>query len=127
MKRNEFGNMLQSLADAWTRRDYESAASFFTENIEYVDPLRYSFRSRGELRTFFESDEDKPQITMWHTIVFDEEQQIGMAEYTYEGTYRYHGVTIVRLAGDKICKWQEYQHIDSRDWVEYASGKKCEQ
>jgi hypothetical protein len=74
------------------------------------------------LRAFFENDEGYPQRTVWHTIVFDEEQQVGAAEYTYDGTHRYHGTALVRVKDGKVTNWREYQHIDPREWKEFASG-----
>ncbi len=122
MKQNEFANLLNSLADAWSRRDYSVAANAFADDIRYGDPLRYSFSSRKQLQAFFEADEGYPQKTVWHTIIFDEDRQIGAGEYTYEGTHRYHGVVLVRLQNGKITHWREYQHIDDRDWQTFAAS-----
>jgi SnoaL-like domain len=122
MNRNEFENLLQSLADAWSRRDYNFAANFFDEEVHYGDPLRYSFSNRMQLQVFFEADEGYEQKTEWHTIIFDESIQTGAAEYTYEGTYRYHGVVLIRLKDNKIWRWREYQHIDDRDWQTFVSS-----
>ncbi len=52
MKRNEFENLLKSLAESWSRRDYNSAAKFFDEEVHYGDPLRYSFSNRHNFRHF---------------------------------------------------------------------------
>jgi ketosteroid isomerase-like protein len=122
MNRNEFENLLQSLADAWSRRDYNSAAKFFAEDVRYGDPLRYSFANRAQLQAFFEADEGYEQKTVWHSVIFDESSQTGAAEYTYEGTYRYHGVVLIRLKDNKIWRWREYQHIDNRDWQTFVSS-----
>jgi hypothetical protein len=35
------------------------------------------------LDAFFQNDEGHNQRTIWHTILFDPELQIGAAEYTY--------------------------------------------
>jgi hypothetical protein len=84
--------------------------------------LRYTLTNRADLQAFFEDDEGYPQRTVWHNIVFDEEQQIGAAEYTYEGTHRYHGTSNIKVTNNLITHWREYQHIDSREWEEFASG-----
>ena len=122
MKRNEFENLLRSLADAWSRRDYNAAAKVFAEDVRYGDPLRYSFSNRDQLQAFFEADEGYDQKTVWHTVIFDESNQTGAAEYTYEGTYLYHGVVLIRLKDNKIWRWREYQHIDDRDWQTFVSS-----
>jgi hypothetical protein len=120
--KDNFRALLQALADAWHRRDYAAAAEFFAPDVRYGDPLRYGFSNRAELQQFFEADEGYPQRTVWHTIVFDPAEQIAAAEYTYDGTHRYHGTVLIRLRNDKITHWREYQHIDPREWEEFASG-----
>jgi hypothetical protein len=117
-----FEAMLHTLADAWSRRDYASAAAFFAEDVHYADPLRYAVAGREQLLAFFTADDGLPQITHWHNIVFDDRRQIGAAEYTYTGTHTYHGVTLVRVQADRITHWREYQHIDSRPWSDFAGA-----
>lgn len=121
MTRSEFTSLVHFLADAWAQRDFTRAAGVFAEGVRYADPTRYSFHGRDQLLAFFQADEGYAQRTAWHNIVFDEEQQVGAAEYTYDGTHRYHGVTLVKVAAGKITHWREYQHIDPRPWTEFAS------
>jgi SnoaL-like domain len=116
-----FTELLERLADAWSRRDYDTAADFFAADVRYGDPTRYSFKGREELHGFFEADDGYDQQTVWHRIVFDEAQQVGAVEYTYDGTHRYHGTVWVRVAEGRITHWREYQHIDSREWEEFTS------
>lgn len=118
----EFLAMLDALADAWARRDYRSAAHWFADDVRYADPLRYAFSDRASLQAFFEADEGLPQRTTWHQRLFDEQAQVGAAEYTYEGTHRYHGVALIRVADGRITHWREYQHVDARSWAEYSAG-----
>ncbi len=127
MNNAEFNGMLQALAAAYRQRDYATAASFFAEDVRYADPQRYAFENRQDLRAFYEHDEGFEQSTVWHNVVFDEAQQVGVAEYTYDGTWRYHGTVWIRV-GDgpdgskKITHWREYQHTDPREWEDFASG-----
>lgn len=51
----------------------------------------------------------------WHTILFDEAEQMGAAEYTFTGTNTYHGVVVIRLRDDRISNWREYQHRSDLD------------
>jgi hypothetical protein len=122
MTKHEFASMLQALAEAWTRRDHQTAARFFTPGVQYADPLRYTISGRDTLLAFFTADDGLPQTTRWHNIVFDEERQIGAAEYTYTGTHCYHGVALVRLDKGMISHWREYQHIDVRAWEQFAGN-----
>ena len=110
----EFARMLDALADAWARRDYPAAAAWFASDVRYADPLRYAFDNRADLLAFYEADDGLPQRTEWHLRLFDEPTQRGAAEYTYEGTHRYHGVALIRVADGRITHWREYQHVDSR-------------
>src|SRR5437762_10655022 len=96
MTKQEFTRILNALATSWAERNYKQAAFFATE-IKYGDPTRYQFANKAELLAFFENDEGYDQKTVWHNILFDPEMQIGAAEYTYEGTYRYHGVVLIKV------------------------------
>jgi hypothetical protein len=119
MTGEEFREVLLKMADAWARRDYGAAVEAFAPDVDYTDPLRYSFGSRDELRKFFENDEGYTQSTRWHTIIFDESKQTGAAEYTYKGTHRYHGLVLIKIEEGRIKQWREYQHIDPREWEEF--------
>ena len=115
-----FEALLARLADGWGRRAYAEVASHFADEIHYADPLRYRLEGRAALRAFFDADEGHAQRTDLHLVVFDEARQVGMVEYTYEGTQRYHGVAVVRVAAGLITHWREYQHVDPRGWEEFA-------
>lgn len=121
MKSAEFRDMLGLLADSWRNRDYAMAATFFANDVRYADPTRYHFETRTDLRAFFQADDGMPQNTMWRTVVFDETQQIGAAEYTYDGTHRYHGTVLIRVGGGQITHWREYQHVDPRTYEEFVA------
>lgn len=122
MTNNEFHQLLNTLAQAWVARDYATAAQCFAEDVRYADPQRYEFSNRADLRAFFENDEGLEQQSVWHNLVFDEAQQIGVAEYTYEGSWRYHGTVWVKVQNGLITHWREYQHTDPREWEDFASG-----
>jgi hypothetical protein len=122
MTSQEFRQLLDRLAGGWARRDYAAVAREFCEEVRYGDPIRYSFGNRHDLQEFFENDEGHEQRTTWHTVIFDEAQQLGAAEYTYEGTYRYHGTVWIRLHNDCITHWREYQHINEKPWEEFVSA-----
>jgi hypothetical protein len=122
MTRQEFEAMLQALARGWADRDYEKVACFFAEDVRYADPTRYRIASRAELLEFFRNDEGFEQITVWHNFVFDEERQVGAAEYTYQGTHRYHGTVWIQVRGNLIARWREYQHVSDLEWEDFSAG-----
>lgn len=120
MTSSDFIALLDTLALGWQRRDYPAVASHFSADVQYGDPLRYHLASRPALEAFFSDDGDQEQHMTWHLMLFDESQQLGAAEYTYEGTHRYHGVALVRVDGGLITHWREYQHTDPRSWQDFA-------
>jgi ribosomal-protein-serine acetyltransferase len=117
---HEFRALLDRLASSWTRRDYPAAAAEFADDVRYADPTRYALNGRPALRAFFEDDEGREQRVAWHNVVFDPAQQVGAAEYTYDGTHRYHGTVLIRLADGLVTHWREYQHVDDRAWKDFA-------
>ena len=121
MTRQEFEEMLQTLARGWAEKDYEKVASWFADDVRYLDPLRYRFGSRAELLEFF-GGEAGEESTVWHNVVFDEERQLGAAEYTYQGTHRYHGTVWVQVRGNLIARWREYQHVSDLEWEGFWEG-----
>jgi len=123
MGANDFEELLRSLAAGWTRRDYEAVASHFADDVFYSDPLNYTICDNESLLAFFQDDDDKPQSCIFHNSVFDEQRQLGVAEYTYEGTFRYHGTVWIKLENDKIESWREYQHRSDKDPSEFWSAE----
>lgn len=119
MTLDEFRSMLAALAAGWTSRDYEKVAAPFSPNVFYSDPLNYTFRDRESLLAFFQDDDGCAQHCEFHDLLFDESAQKGVAEYTYEGTHRYHGTVWIDLEDGQISRWREYQHKDQRRWHEF--------
>jgi hypothetical protein len=116
----EFQQQLNELAQAWQEKNYQRAVSFFAEQIVYADPTRYAMNGKPELLKFFEEDEGYPQHTTWHNVVFDEARQVGAVEYTYIGTYQYHGVVLIKLQDGLITHWREYQHVSDQDHRQFV-------
>lgn len=119
MKTVEFFEMIQLMANAWTIGNYVKVADCFNENIYYSDSLSYSFFDKKSLLQFFENDDGQPQKCVFHNIIFDENKQIGAAEYSYEGTHLYHGTVWISIENNKILSWREYQHISEKDWKSF--------
>ncbi|MCC7306707.1 MAG: nuclear transport factor 2 family protein [Acidobacteria bacterium] len=115
----EFVSLLTKLAEGWTKRDYEGIISRFSENVFYADAMNYAFSGRASLLAFFRDDDGLEQTCKFHHVVFDERRQLGSAEYTYDGTYRYHGTVWVEIMDGKIASWREYQHRSDKDWEEF--------
>lgn len=122
MNHRGFTALLEDLAHGWRTLDYAAVASRFTEDVQYGDPTRYMLDGRAQLLEFFTADDGQAQAIQWHLMLFDEAAQRGAAEYTYEGTLRYHGVALICLRDDLISHWREYQQTDGRRWAEFAGA-----
>jgi ketosteroid isomerase-like protein len=121
--KREFKDLLEAIAAAWSRGDARAAADCFTEDAVYSEPPeRQLYRGRADLFDFFGGNEASPprmQMT-WHNVVFDEDQQVGAGEYTFQGRNRYHGAVLVRVADGKIANWREYQRRSDLTWDEFV-------
>lgn len=123
MTRDEFARVLDRLAAGWRDGDAAAVAAAFAEDVRYLDPVRYRFTARDALLPFFEPPPGGHHVT-WHSVLFDETAQTGVAEYTYVGEHRYHGAVVVEVTADGLIKgWREWQHVDdTRDWPTFMAG-----
>jgi hypothetical protein len=119
MNADNFRVMLDSMAAAWTARDYEKVVSFVTDDLFYSDSLTYSFSTREELLVFFRDDGGFAQDCRFHNVIFDQSQQLGAAEYTYQGHFTYYGTVWIALESDLIKSWREYQHTSDKNWSDF--------
>ncbi len=120
MNRAEFVALLGRMAEGWRSGDAALVAGCFAEELWYGDPTRYVFTSREALQPFFEPP-PAGHWTVWHRIIFDEDQQTGAAEYTYQGHNRYHGAVVVTVAGGLVTHWREWQHISEASWESFVN------
>ena len=111
-----FRQLLETIAGAWNEGHTATALACFTDDARYTEPPdRQRYEGRQELFEFFGGDNPPRMWMAWHTIVFDRDQQIGAAEYTYTGTNTYHGVVVIRLRDDLVANWREYQILSDLD------------
>jgi hypothetical protein len=110
MNRQQFEDLLGDLAAGWQHRRYSEIIDRFAPDVLYVDPLRYRFTDREALLAFFSADAGADQEVGYHHVLFDEDRQVGMVEYTYRGSFIYHGVAVVKIVDGLIREWREFQH-----------------
>lgn len=122
MNAEAFRQMLETMASAWTTRDYETVASCFHEELFYSDALNYEHRTRAELLDFFRDDGGLEQYCRFHNAVFDEDRQLGVAEYTYRGNQTYFGTVWIEIVDEKIKTWREYQYTTQMARYEFWKG-----
>jgi catechol 2,3-dioxygenase-like lactoylglutathione lyase family enzyme len=123
VNRAAFLALLDRAAAGWASGDAVAVADCFAADVDYLDPYRYRFRTRADLLPFFEAPPGGQHVT-WHTIVWDEEAQTGVVEFTYEGHHRYHGAALAHVDADgRIARWREWQHLDDgQDWTSRLEG-----
>jgi hypothetical protein len=115
----EFLTLMQTIADGWNAGDARIAAGCFAEDAVYTEPPdRQVYIGREALYAFFGGDArpEPPMQMQWHHLLFDEEQQIGCGEYTFQMNNRYHGIVLVRIEDGKVRNWREYQYRSELDW-----------
>jgi hypothetical protein len=115
----QFRDCMQRLADAWNKGDARTAADLFAEDALYSSmPNSVAREGRAALFDWFGgiNGRTKPMHMVWHHLVFDEAQQIGVGEYTFTYEVRTHGMVMIRLRDDNIANWREYEVESPLDW-----------
>ena len=118
-----FENLMQTVAQGWNTGNARQAADCFSEDAIYVEPPdRQLYHGRGELYEFFGGDAgtDIPMQMTWHHLAFNEDEQIGFGEYTFQMHARYHGIVVVKIGSGLIKHWREYQYRTGDDWEEFT-------
>ena len=119
----EFEILMQTIADGWNKGNARKAADCFSEDAVYVEPPdRQLYRGREELYEFFGGDHG-PEIPMqmtWHHLAFNEEEQVGFGEYSFQAQGKYHGIVTVKLQNGLVQFWREYQYKSELNWKEFT-------
>lgn len=121
---NEFEHLMHTISDGWNEGDARRAADCFSEDATYVEPpAAQHYHGRAELYEFFGGDNgtDIPMKMTWHHLAFNEEEQVGFGEYTFEMHGRYHGIVVVRVEAGLIQQWREYQYRTELNWEAFTS------
>lgn len=112
---------MQTIANGWNTKNAEKAADCFTDDAVYIEPPdKQFFKGKEELYQYFGGDNGFDMKLQWHNLFFDEEQQTGIGEYTFEfNNMIHHGVTIVELQDGKIKFWREYDTTGTISYDEF--------
>lgn len=119
----QFNRLMQTIADGWNEGNARKSADCFSEDAVYTEPPdKQLYRGRPELYEFFggENGTDMPMRMTWHHLAFNEEEQTGFGEYTFEMYNHYHGIVVVKIGSGLITHWREYQYQTAMDWVEFS-------
>jgi hypothetical protein len=120
----EYNRLMQTVADGWNEGNARKAANCFSEDAIYLEPPeKQLYHGRAELYDFFGGDSgaDIPMKMTWHHLAFNEEEQIGLGEYTFQMHGRYHGIVVVKTESGLIKHWREYQYRSELTWEEFTS------
>jgi hypothetical protein len=123
----EFERLMQTIADSWNEGDARKAADCFAENAIYSEPPdKQLYKGRTELFKFFGGNEGRKSAMKmtWHHLVFDEREQVGAGEFTFEFGSKVHGVAMIKVAEGKIGHWREYWYESALDWEKFIGENK---
>ena len=124
MTETEFERLMQTISDGWSEGDARKAAECFSEDAIYIEPPeKQLYRGRDALYEFFggDNDTDIPMKMTWHHLAFNEHEQIGFGEYSFEMHGHYHGIVVVKIEAGLIKQWREYQYQTELNWEEFTS------
>jgi hypothetical protein len=119
---DEFRKLMQTVAEGWNEGNARKAADCYSVNAIYTEPPdRQVHTGREALYEFFGGDKrpEPPMKMTWHHLAFDEREQIGFGEYTFQMNNRYHGIVIVKVENSRIKNWREYQYKSGLEWKEF--------
>ena len=119
----EFNQLMKTIADGWNEGDARKAADCFSEDAIYIEtPDKQLYHGRAEIYEFFGGDSgtDLPMKMTWHHLAFNEENQIGFGEYTFEMHGRYHGIVVLKIESGLIKGWREYQYQTVLGWESFT-------
>ena len=123
----DFEKLMNTVAEGWTEGNAKKAADCFTEDAIYAEPPdKQMYKGREELFKFFGGNEGrKSQMKMtWHHLMFNDQNQIGAGEFTFEYGGKVHGMVIVKLTNGKISNWREYWYESNLDWEKFIGENK---
>ena len=120
---NQFYSLMQTISDGWNEGDARKSANCFCKDAVYVEPPdKQVYQGRETLYEFFGGD-NGPEIPMhmkWRNLAFNEEEQIGFGEYSFQMYGNYHGIVVVKLEDGLVKFWREYQYPTELDWEEFS-------
>jgi hypothetical protein len=119
----QFITLMRTMAEAWNEGNARKAADCFADNAVYLEPPdRQVYVGKEAIYAFFggPTKPNPPMHMQWHHLAFNEREQVGFGEYTFQMNRRYHGIVTVQIDGGKIVKWREYQYQSNLDWAAFA-------
>jgi hypothetical protein len=119
---DEFEKLMQTVASGWSEGNARKAADCFSEDAIYSEPPnKQLYKGRDALFKFFGGEEGRKSAMKmtWHHLMFNEKEQIGSGEFTFEYGGSVHGMVIVKIVDGKIKNWREYWYESNLSWKEF--------
>jgi ketosteroid isomerase-like protein len=124
MKQDDFNELMQRLAEAWSAHDTEAALACFAFDAIYMEPPDIQlYQGHEQLRPYFGALAEGT-IMVFHNLWFDEQSQVGAGEYSFglKGSENAdHGVVVVEIREGRIAIWREYQQKGPADFRGFLS------
>lgn len=123
LSESEFVELMQKLADGWNGNDAKRAASVFAPNAVYSEPPdKQLYQGRQDIYVFFGGADgrDEWMRMTWHHLSFNEAEQVGAGEYTFEWPEaQVHGMVSVKIQNGLILNWREYFYESELAWEQF--------
>lgn len=119
----DFNKLMQTVSEGWNEGDARKSAECFSEDVVYVEPPdKQVYKGREALYQFFggEIGTEIPMVMAWHSLAFNEDEQVGFGEYSFRMYGNYHGIVIVKIENGLIKFWREYQYQAELNWEEFS-------
>jgi ketosteroid isomerase-like protein len=123
----QFEKLMDTVAAGWNQGDARRAADCFAEDAVYMEPPnKQLYRGKKELFEFFGGAEGRKEAMKmtWHHLMFNQREQIGAGEFTFEFGGIVHGIVIVKIENGKITRWREYWYESDLDWLKFIGDSK---
>jgi len=123
MRESDFVLLMETVSAGWNEGNARKAADCFADDAVYMEPPDHQlYIGKAAIYEFFggPNKPDPPMHMQWHHLAFNEKQQIGYGEFTFQMNHRYHGIVTVHIQGGKIAKWREYEYQSDLDWRAFA-------
>lgn len=120
---SDFNKLMKTVSEGWNKGDARKSTECFCEDAVYVEPPdKQVYKGREALYQFFggENAPEIPMVMAWHHLAFNEDEQVGFGEYSFQMYGNYHGIVIVKIENGLIKFWREYQYQTELNWEEFS-------
>jgi hypothetical protein len=116
----EFKKLIQTVAEGNNEGNVAKVIGCFTKDAVYKEASdTRKFTPLEFFNIMLGTDEDyKAPLNMtWQRLSFQEEDQIGNGEYTFQRPGRYHATVLIKIRDGLISSWQEIRQRSDIEWT----------